>query len=755
MIVGTSKPIHDAVAKATGRAVYAGDMVLPGMLHAAVLFSAIPHGIVTAIDTGKAMEVPGVHAVLHCFNTTDRLFNRYRFVKGMQVVDQECIFNKQVRYIGDRVACVVADTPGAAREAARLIDVTYEELPFTTDMGEAMAGKIDMIHPDGAVYGDFNVEIGDREKVARDAVETTTSSHLSRISHLAMEPHACVAAYDRDLGELTIWSPNQSVFGIRTSIGDLFELHYDRVRVIKTTMGGSFGSKQEWMLEPVAAAASMATGRPVRLVYSRGDTMVSTISRSPMDMTVTSKVTREGKLQSLDFDVTLDAGAYLGNSFDYACAPASKIFRCYSYPFAHYRARAVCTNSPVSGAFRGWSTPEIYIGIEHNLNMTARSIGMDPLEFRLMNVALPGDMDLRVGQPLGEIRTRECILLGRKSFGWDQRKAENEAFNRANPRYRRGIGIGCGGHVNGYFPRARDFAGVEMRMTESGSVIVGITLHDHGCGTVTAFKMMVAEAMELSMDEVNVREGDTAYTPFDVGCYASRTTYVLGRAAVDCAEKLKQRLREGIARLHDVDADSLEVTGGAIRSRNGGDLHYTYAQAAVAFINTLQIEPWVKHQFVNATNPGVTGSHFAHVEVDTYTGMVRILDYLAVHDIGQAINRGMCIAQIQGAVIMGSGAALSEHMHVNPQSGKPVSSLKDYHLLNAPLLPHIRVELVEDGGTEGPYGAKSIGEVCHVPVAPTIVGAVNDALGSDMCALPLYPDRIMELLAERRRSACN
>lgn len=748
-LVGSSRPIHDAAQKAMGRAIYAGDMVLPGMLHCAVVFSTVPHGVVRSVDASEALAMPGVRAVLSCFDTTDRRYNRFRILAGQETIEQDGIFNRHVRFVGDRLACVVAESAVIARRAARRVRVEYDELPFTTDISEAMSGKISNIHEEGAVYGDTVFDMGEASPSEEGEVEVATTSVLSRISHVAMEPHACVADYSPETGELTVWSPNQSVHGIRTVMSSLFDIPCERIRVVKTTMGGSFGGKQEWVLEPVAIAASMRVGAPVKLVYTRGEAMVSTISRSPMEAVVKTRVTPDGRIRDMEADVSLNAGACVGNSRDYMGAMGGKFYRCYDFGHVRYTARTVCTNTPLSGAFRGWGAPEIFIMIEHNLNMAARKIGMDPLELRLKNVALPGGVDKKNGQPLGEIRIRECIELGRESFDWRARREADAAFNARGGRFRRGTGIGCGGHVNGYFPRFQDFTGVEMRMTESGGVIVNCTLHDHGCGTLTAIRTIAAETLGINPEAVSLREADTAYTPADLGCFASRTTYVIGRAVVDCAGKLKEDLASGVAELHGIDASVVSVADGFVSAKNG-EIRYTFAEASTKIIRELQRETWVKHQYVNSSNPGVTGAHFAHVEVDTYTGMTEILDYLAVHDIGRAINRGMCVAQIQGAVLMGAGGALEEHLRVNAQNGRPIASLKDYHVINAPSAPQIRVELIEDGGTEGPFGAKSIGEVCHVPVAPSIIGAVNEALGSEICAIPIDPDAIVRLMAERR-----
>ncbi|MDR0497182.1 MAG: molybdopterin-dependent oxidoreductase [Treponema sp.] len=750
-IVGNSYPIHDAEAKATGRAVYAGDMSLPGMLHIAVLFSSIPHGWVRAIDSSKALETPGVVDVLHCLNTKGNVYSRFKLMRGDNPIEQEYVFNEHVRFIGDKIGCVIADKPETARRALKSIKVEYEELPFSVDMHEVRnTGKINNIHSEGAVYSDFEMDIGDKSQIDNnDTIIVSTKTHLSRINHITMEPHACVAAYDRTLGELSIWSPNQAVHAVRNVICEIFEIPNCKVRVIKTTMGGSFGAKQEWMLEPVVAAAALKCGRPVKLVFSRREAMVSTINRCPLDMEINTKISRNGKIQSITADVNLDAGAYLGNSYDYVAAISSKFFRCYSFPYVSYKGRAICTNTPVSGAFRGWTAPETAAAFEYNLNVAAKKIGIDPIELRHRNAAKPWETDRRNGQSLGNIRLRECIELGREKFCWEKKRKEDAQFNNENKRFLRGTAIACGGHVNGYFPRRQDFTGVNMRMTEDGSVLVDVSLHDHGCGTVTAFKMIVAEILGISLSMISIKEADTAITPFDPGCFASRTVYVLGRAVQDCAELLKQELANNVAEINAVPKEFIYIEGATIKCKTKPEIKYSYAQASLASLRILQREVWAKHQYVNNTNPAATAAHFAHVEVDTYTGLVKILDYTAVHDIGQVINREMCIAQVQGAVMMGSGAALCEHNDVKPD-GVPVCSLKDYHVLNSKDAPEILVYFIEEGQTEGPFGAKSIGELSHVPVAPVIASAVNDALDSELCHLPINPDKIVAMLRERK-----
>lgn len=750
-IVGTSKPIHDAVEKVTGRLQYCGDMKLRNMLYAAVLFSTIPHGMVRKIDVSEAMRLDGVVDILHCFNTTAKKFNRYRSQAIQEMAEHECVFNQHVRFIGDRVAAVVAVSEEIARAAVRLIRVEYEEFPYAVVPKEALEGKIDNVLETGPIVAEVDIEIGKAEK-REDTIKVHTETKLARITHGAMETHCAVADYNKYTGELTVWSPNQATHGIRTVLGDLFEISYSKLRSIKTTMGGSFGGKQEWMLEPVVAAAAIKTGRPVKLVYNRKETIVATISRSPMDAKIDTEFTRDGKLLSLRIDNTIDAGAYMGNSKDYLGALGAKFYRTYCYPHSHYTGRSVITNSPVSGAFRGWTAPEICTMVEQNFNQAAKRLHMDPLELRLKNVAREGDIDPKLNEPYGPVRTKECIELGRKEFGWEQKKIEVKAFNRKNVRFKRGIAIACGGHVNGYYPRLADFAGAELRLAEDGSAFANLSIHDHGCGSVTAVKMILAETLQLDMERIKLKEADTDVTPLDLGCYSSRTIYVLGRAAQLCAERLIAIAVKNIAEINHISEQDVQFENGAFLAKVGSEIEkYSYSRVAKESMKLLKREVLAVEQFPSRSNPGVTGTHFAEVEVDTYTGLVKILEYLAVHDIGRAINRAICIGQIQGAVLMGSGAALIEEV-ITASSGRAIDSFKNYHLINAFDAPETKVILVEDGSPDGPFGAKSIGEVCHVPVAAAIMGAVNNALDSDFGEIPINTDSIVKLMADRNRA---
>lgn len=749
--VGTARPIHDAKGKATGYTKYAGDISLPNMAYLCMLHSKIPHGYVKAVHAEKALALPGVYGVYHCLNTTDRKYSHYRANFDMNVADEERVFNNYVRFIGDKIGAVAACDQETAEKAARLVEVEYEELPFSIGFDDTLEGK-NCLPGETAFKDEYELEVGEKPEGTNGLIEVCSSMEIPRLHHATMETHVCVADYDSYENMLTIYCPNQSVHGIRTVIAGLLQMPESRVRVVKATMGGSFGAKQEWFLEPVAALVAKELGCPVKLVYSRAEAMTCTVVRGAMRMNARGYYTPDGTLKQIYYDVTLDAGAYIGNAYDYVRALAGKPTRGYRIPYMHYHSRVISSNTPVSGAFRSWSAAEEALVMERQMDAAAEKLHMDRIALRLKNVAHSGDEDKKLHLPLEDIRIDDALSMGREKFEWDKLIAEDRAFNASQKRYRRGVGVGCGGHGNTYFPRHKDYGEGSITLNADGSLQGNFTLHDHGCGTVTAMRIIAAEILSVPEEEIYFGEGDTASTPIDFGCFASRTTYVIGRAVQNAANELKSKMLHVASELLGLPEEELFLKNRCICRVGQDEPSMSYYELAHKAMRALPGNLTATVSYANVTNPGVTGAHFAHVEVDTWTGFTKVLDYLAVHDIGQAINPGLCEAQIQGAVQMGCGAALREKMTMQ-KDGRCTESLSKYHLFLANDLPNIRVELLQDGRSkEGPFGAKSIGEVCYVPVAPAVCGAVNDALHANLSVLPYDPDCILKYLAEVREN---
>ena len=705
-LVGGDHPIADAALKVKGELAYATDLERPGMLHAKLLLSPLAHARIRRIDASEALALPGVVAVFTHENAPATPYSRYKIVPGQDVPTDETLFAATARFAGDRVAAVVAEDARTAAAAAQLIDVEYEELPPLLTAEVALRHGAPSVHPGGNLVHEFEVDSGEETAPEPGDVVVTTSVSTPRIHHAALEPHACIADCD-ETGKLTIWSATQSVFGVRMVVADLLGLNEDEVRVVKAPMGGSFGGKQEFILEPVAAFLAQSLRRPVRLALDRMESIYASMIRGATSTRLSLTASADGALRAIEADTLFDAGGYASSSPDYAEMMAHKLLRLYRAPRYQHHGRVVYTTTPVAGGARAYGAPEICAAMEIAMDLLARETGADPVELRLRNLVQPGDVDPLSGLSLGDARVCECLLRGAEAFRWAERVAEKPGRGR----YRRGVGVGCGAHKNGIlsagFP---DFSEMTLTMHRDGSVALGASLHEVGCGSLTAMRLIVAEQLGIEPAAVAVPEADSDATPWDFGCLGSRVTYVCGAAAHHVARALKERLGEADA---TVPAEGITVR--------------------------------YRHQAT--TNPGAYAVTFAEVVVDRWTGLTRVTDMLAVGDVGRAVNRQMVEGQFQGAAQMGIGFALCEEVGLDDAGLPAPAGFKNYHMVNAPDMPDVRVLLVEHEGDDGPYGAKSVGEIATVPTAPAVVNAVNRALGTTLTDLPLTPERILAALA--------
>lgn len=751
-VVGKELSNDLAYGKVTGQLKYCSDMQTGGMLYIRLKHSTVAHGIIRGLDVAEALKLPGVKAVFTCENTPDTLYDRGRVDSWETVPNQERLFDRHIRYYGERVAAVAADSEETAEKACALIRVEYEELPAAITVEEAKREDAVPIHEGGNVYPSFSYERGDYEKAEGDYCHRS-ESHFGRMTHLAMETQSCRALYDGSADKVTVWSGCQAVFGVRSTVAEFLGMPYSKVRVIKTPMGGSFGVKQETLLEPLTAYAARVLRADVRLVYTREEQIVNTMMKHSMDGAVESKIRKDGTIVGISLTCELDAGAYLTVSRDYAATIGEKLGKVYRVPNIRYFSQVVCTNTPINGSFRSWGSCEAALLLENHWNMVARDIGIDPIEFRLKNALGPYEKDLVHGVSVENVHFRECLINGREAFGWEERKKECRENNRRQARYRYGVGMAMASHTSSFYPYRVDVASVAGRLQEDGSLILHVGVHDHGCGTVMAMKKIASEVMELDLEKIELNEADSEHSLYDHGCYASRTVYSLGQAVKKCCEQILEmaaetaaralccsksfiRYREGRFYLETEEAKAISLSGVseyAIRVE-GRDLYYA---------NTVNAQ----------SNPGVPAVHFTEVEVDTYTGMTRVTDCLSAHDIGKAINPDLCRGQVGSGIQQGMGMALCEEIKIHPRTGRTlITNLKNYDVANSCDLPDYRTLLIEEPEKSGPFGAKSIGEVVVVPVAPAIVAAVNDALGTNLTRLPLTPSVILEALEERKKN---
>lgn len=752
--VGRDDVLFDTGDRAGGAAVYACDIKLPGMLYMKLIVSPVPHGIVKNIDDTAALALPGVAAVLTADNTPGKVYNRARVRASEDVPDQETLFTKHVRCVGDRIGAVLAESPEIAEKAASLVKLEIEELPFVCDVKEALDTDIvihekeQIIKPEGVHYGDYEADSG---------LELVQHTRTQRMHHLAMENHCAVASYKAASGEMEIWTATQSVFGARSVVATILGLPMHKIRVYKTTMGGSFGSKQEMILEPLAACASMHTGRPVKLWLNRSEVMSQTICRHPVEAVLKGKFTKDHRLTAIDLSVILDAGAYQTVTPDYCGSMSKKLSWVYDLESVEYNPVSVCTNTPVTGSYRGWGGPETCFIMETFMNMAARRFKLDPIELRLKSILKPYATSTIGNFSLGNLPLEKTILKGREVFRWEERKAACAAQDRKG-RYLKGIGMAISTHTSGYYPRRPDWGTVVMKMEEDGTVSVNVNVHDHGCGSRIAFKKIIGEVLSLDPSRIAVPEGDTLYNAIDNGCYTSRSVYVLGRAVQDAAEELKSLIFDYAAEMLGCEKERLACEDECVyrmplRTPDGRGvtleepIRLSYSDIAYYAADHGQGALFVSHTYIPQSNPGPAMADFAEVEVDTYTGICRLTEYVSCHDIGKAINPEICKSQIGSGVQNGAGMVFCEELKIDPKTGFYTNdSLEKYHVLRAPELPDIKAIFVEDADERGPFGAKSIGEAAFVPVAPAVLEAVNNALGAEFTSLPVTPERVLRFL---------
>lgn len=730
--VGKSLPADDGLAKASGKVKYGADLALDGMLHVRLAVSDIPHGRIKNIDTTEA-RIPGVLNVYTCFNTPKTKFNSQKWFVGQKGIEDQAIFSETVRYVGDPLAAVVAVDKKAALEGARRIKVDYEPLPHVIDPEKAPTiATVEL----GCGSRIEDMGLPDEAVLVEDRVET------QKIHHAALETHVCLAVPEVN-GRVTVYSPCQIVYSVRMTVAKVLGLPFHKVRVVQMPVGGSFGGKQEVTFEPLAAFIALDLGRPLIVELNRRETILASRTRTKTIGYVKTAFNREGKILARDVRLVVDTGAYMSNGTVISYAMGRKLFRLYRIPNQHYKASVVYTNTPVAGAARGYGSPQIHAITEINLDHSARLLKIDPVELRLRNLVRPNDGDPSGGPPLGNARIIDCVLKGASEFGWRRRFAQHQTTGR----WRRGVGLACVTHVNGYYGAYQDLSTMTLRMLEDGTLILSASLHDLGQGVSTIMKQIVAEVMSVDPGQISIPETDTDVSPYDIGCQASRVTHVCGACAVKVAEALKGLFIEESARIFECDPNEVAMGEGRVWAMGSPDKKITYGEMVSLIQQKSQIELIRTVSYCSPANPGSYGADFAEVEVDTYTGLVRVLELVAVHDVGKAINPAFVEGQIHGGVQMGIGMALSENLAYDDRTGRPVvHTLKKYQLVNAPEMPNIRVFLIEKGEQHGPFGAKSIGEIATIPVAPAIVNAVNHALGTNLTVLPLTPEKIVAAL---------
>ncbi len=758
--VGKRIPNRESEMKVTGEILYIDDIRMKGMLYGKMLFSPHPHAGIKSIDTTRAEALPGVRTVIHHFNTPHIAYNCaarfYTDVKSGDLPLTEYIFDSTVKYVGDRIAAVAADTAEIASAAVKLIEVEYEELPASIDFEKALLDGAPQANPNGIdgtnLCGGWLTYGSDSEEAVLEHIRNAdftfeNTFRTPKVHHGYIEPVCHIANYTRN-GKLTVWSTCQNVFSFRDVIASVMELPQSRVRVIKTVSGGAFGGKSEVLHEGVAALLAMRTYRPVKILLNRKEVFTSTTSRHPSIITVSTGVNKDGKIIGQHVKTITNTGAYAGSGTNVIGAQSDMNFVLYSADKLFYRGVSFYTNTPNAGAMRGYGSPQLMAARETHMERIALDMGIDPVEFRLKNVVSPYEINC-MGNNMYNTRIKDCIEKGAKIFDWKNRR-ENAAKLQTG-RYRRGVGMDIAVHDNGWAPAFQDLTTITIKMNNDGTAVLLTGTHDLGTGSRTILAQIAGEVLELPPEHIEVIEADTDVTPFDMGAKASRTTYIGGNAAILAAGNLrKQLIYEGAAIL-DLNPSEVEIQDRTVVSTSDPKKKCTFTNIVVSAQTGKhgpQRDLTATESFESLIAIKSYVAVYTEVEVDTETGKVKVLEVSPVHNSGRVINPLLFEGQIHGGIQMGLGYALSEEMLIDSKTGKVINpNFEKYKMFRATDMPEINISTVENPEDAGPFGAKSIGECATDGVAGAIVNAVSHALGNvRLDRIPLTPEYLKSVI---------
>lgn len=747
-VVGKSLPRLEVMDKAIGAGVFALDMTLPRMLYGRILRSRFPHARLVKVDVSKASRIPGVRGLVTGDDTPKIAFGAVKKDEHVLAVDK-------VRYLGEEVAALAAESEEAAEEALQAIEVEYEELPGCFEPVEAMQPNAVEIHPGGNIADQYCYQRGDVEEGFNASDLLFENRYQTAMSHHGyLEPRGCVAASDPS-GKVTIWGGYSGVFRIRQVVARGLGLSDNQVRVIQTYSGGSFGGKGTSSKAAIAALLALKTGRPVRLVNSRSDDLLAGRPRAAAVLEQKVGVKKDGRLVARQLKVVLDCGAYLGiapqDTRNMATRPEG------FYRFSHLKAEGftVYTNKTPTGPCRGFGAPQGSFTLETQLDEIAEALGMDPMELRLKNIVQTGDKNIH-GWNITSCGLPECMRKATEAAGWKEK--------RANKKPGRGLGLACNLHNSGG-RRAHPFDGSSalVKIEEDGSVILVTGEGDTGQGAWTAFAQMVAEEMGIPLSSIQVTRPDTETTPFCLGAFASRLTVLGGWAVKTAAQDASRQVIDMAASLLEANPGDLICRQGKIFVKGVPEKNISFAQAARAAIVRIGGGPIVGRGVYDPPTDmqdrdTLYGNYalnypfcaqVAEVEVDEETGQVKLISLISADDLGKAINPILADGQVEGCATHGIGFALMEELIW--QDGHLINgTLMDYRQPSAVDLNQLKSILVETEDPVGPFGAKAVGESSVAPVAAAIANAIYDAVGVRIRSAPITAEKMLAALKEKK-----
>jgi len=745
-VVGRPAIRKDALAKATGQAQYAADVSLPNVRLGKVLRSPYDHASIERIDVGRARELPGVIAVVTAADVPGKL------LFGPLLNDRPALARKVVRHIGEPVAIVVADSRGAAEDALRAIRVDYRPLPAVFDPRAALAPDAPLVHRKGNLVSDYDIGDGDLAAgFAGSEVILEQEFSVQRVSPAYLEPEAALAEWHED-GSLTIWVSSQKPFEDRAAVARVLGLPPERVQVKLAVVGGAFGGKEDSGIAVLAGLAAWASRSNVRLVNSRSESFVGHPKRHPGCLCYRIGARADGTILALEADVYLDVGAYASYGPAVAGLLTEVVPGCYRIPNVHVHTRVAYTNSPFSGAMRGFGSPQAHFATESLLDMLAGRLGMDPLDLRRRNLLRPGD---RFFTRVAVGNTAESLPLILSHVAAARRRLEAIA---PGPGKLCGTGFALCTQSMGLGNGVPDDSTQRLEWLPEGGVQIYLGAPDLGQGLATAVEQVAAEALGLPFDAVRTFGLDTQVSPDGGATCGSRMTYLVGNSVLLAARALVDCLLDYAAGALDLPRAALSYADGLVTLPGGARLPAAELaaraadegqplQAAATF--SFPYPPETTPQHLPIGMPHVMfcfGAQVARVEVDPELGSVEVTDVVAIHDAGRVINPAGVLGQIEGGVAMGVGYALYEQMPRRAGGGW-VDSFAEYLLPTVGDVPrHVESIIIEVPELSGPFGAKGVAEMPVVPTAPAIANAIANATGFRGTALPITPSAVADAL---------
>jgi xanthine dehydrogenase molybdenum-binding subunit len=749
-IIGHSVKRVDLLGKVTGAAQYAGDIQLPGMLHARTLRCKVAHAHIRRIDTTRALALAGVKAVLTHENVPRVLHAGSPHPRSSSLAADQYILDRKVRYWGEGVAVVAATTEEIAEAALDLIEVDYEPLPAVFTVEDALAPGAPLLHEVGPggnlVIPPFRVTRGDVERGFAEADLIVEGEYEGgRPTPAYMEPNVCVCQWDGN-GRLTVQLSTQTAFMVRGIMAEVLGLPLHQVRVLVDHMGGGFGAKQDlFQSEFLCALLARQTRRPVRLEYTREETFLGGRSRHPAKIWLKQGFKKDGSITARQARLVYNSGAYGSHGPGVTIVGTSALTSLYRCDNVDLEGRCVYTNSPIAGAYRGYGVVQAYYALDIQLEEAAHQLGMDAAELKVNNAVREGDL-APSGHPIVGHGLEDCIRRGMHEVNWPALRA---VPRQAQGALRTGWGMGCEMHGSSAYPGIKEQGNAIVKLNEDGTAVLMTGTAGLGTGAHTALAQIVAEELGLDFEDVHVVHGDTDVVPWDIGAFASHTTYMGGRASQMAAAEVKRQLLARAAELLQSPPDQLRVRSGlitAIDSARSITVHDAVAARkgvpAAQFVGTATYHPTKSYSFA---------AHFVQVQVDTETGQISVLQVVPVHEIGKVIHPVAAAGQIEGGIQQGIGHTLYEDYQIDLKTGRSLNAnFVDYKMPLAMDMPPIRTVILETAPDPGgPYGAKGVGEDPIIAIGPAIANAVFDAIGVRFRHYPIKPEQVLQALQQQ------